>query len=80
MCFAHDQVFDLVSLFFNMARAKKLPGFPAKEARPYKACNTHFNISPSPTGLPFELPFGRKHFVVTNPTERVSFFETFLEE
>ena len=28
------------------------------------ACNTRFIISPSPSGLPFGVPFGRKHFVV----------------
>ena len=28
------------------------------------ACNTRFIISPSPSGLPFGLPFGREHFVV----------------
>ena len=28
------------------------------------ACNTRFIISPSPSGLPYGLPFGREHFVV----------------
>ena len=34
------------------------------------ACNTHFNIFPSPMGLPCGLPFGREHFVVAYPAER----------
>ena len=34
------------------------------------ACNTRFIISPSPSVLPFGLPFGREHFVVITDLER----------